>query len=77
MRGEFDFKESLKRRVALLKGVNASVIEEVKRKITLTKGVESLCKTLKAMGLKLAVISGGFMPLALHVKEHLNLDYGH
>ncbi|KAJ3376595.1 hypothetical protein HDU92_009208 [Lobulomyces angularis] len=75
MNGEIDFKESLKQRVALLKGTSVNVLEIVKEKLTFTEGAHSLCKALKKLGYKLAVISGGFMPLALHVKNHLGLDY--
>ncbi|KAJ3202887.1 hypothetical protein HK099_001704, partial [Clydaea vesicula] len=71
MNGEIDFKESLKQRVALLKGTSVNVLEIVKEKLTFTEGAHSLCKALKKLGYKLAVISGGFMPLALHVKNHL------
>jgi len=43
--------------------------------ITFTEGAKTLCYCLKKLGFKLAVLSGGFMPLALYVKEQLNLDY--
>ncbi|KAJ3314627.1 hypothetical protein HDU76_002374 [Blyttiomyces sp. JEL0837] len=75
MQGEIDFQESLRRRVGLLKGTAASVLDQVRAKITFTPGVRELCKALKRLGLKLAVISGGFMPLALYVKAELGLDY--
>ncbi|KAF9909165.1 hypothetical protein BX616_011288 [Lobosporangium transversale] len=75
MNGEIDFKESLKRRVALLKGTPASVLETVRDQLTFTEDALYLCKALKKIGFKLAVISGGFMPLALHVKNILGLDY--
>ncbi|GJJ72629.1 phosphoserine phosphatase [Entomortierella parvispora] len=75
MNGEIDFKESLKRRVALLKGTPVSVLETVREQLTFTEDALYLCKALKKIGFKLAVISGGFMPLALHVKNILGLDY--
>ncbi|KAF7728567.1 hypothetical protein EC973_005971 [Apophysomyces ossiformis] len=75
MNGEIDFKESLRRRVALLKGTNVNVIETVKQSLTFTEGAHYLCRALKKLGFKLAVISGGFMPLALYVKAELGLDY--
>ncbi|KAG0199619.1 hypothetical protein BGX28_007124 [Mortierella sp. GBA30] len=75
MNGEIDFKESLKRRVALLKGTPVSVLETVRDRLTFTEDALYLCKALKKIGFKLAVISGGFMPLALHVKNVLGLDY--
>ncbi|KAI9099484.1 HAD-like domain-containing protein [Phlyctochytrium arcticum] len=75
MNGEIDFKESLRRRVSLLKGTPVSVLETVKAQLTFTEGAHFLCSALKRLGFKLAVISGGFMPLALHVKNQLGLDY--
>lgn len=75
MNGEIDFKESLRRRVALLKGTPVSVLDEIKKILTFTEGAHFLCKALKRLGYKLAVISGGFMPLALYVKHELGLDY--
>ena len=77
MNGEIDFKESLRRRVGLLKGTPASVISDVKKIITFTEGAHQLCRALKRLGYKLAVISGGFMPLALYVKQELGLDYAY
>ncbi|KAI8067945.1 HAD-like domain-containing protein [Gongronella butleri] len=75
MNGGIDFKESLTRRVALLKGTSVSVIEDVKKVLTFTEGARFLCLALKKLGFKLAVISGGFMPLANYVKAELGLDY--
>ncbi|KAG0364412.1 hypothetical protein BGZ54_007549 [Gamsiella multidivaricata] len=75
MNGEIDFKESLRRRVALLKGTPANVLDIVRERLTFTEDALYLCKALKKIGFKLAVISGGFMPLALHVKNVLGLDY--
>ncbi|ORX95274.1 phosphoserine phosphatase serb [Basidiobolus meristosporus CBS 931.73] len=75
MNGEIDFKESLRRRVGLLKGTSVSVLDTVKESLTFTEGARVLCKALKKIGLKLAVISGGFMPLASYVKNELGLDY--
>ncbi|ORZ38776.1 hypothetical protein BCR44DRAFT_1479240 [Catenaria anguillulae PL171] len=75
MRGEIDFAESLRRRVALLKGTPASVLGKVKERITFVPGARELCRCLKRLGYKLAVISGGFLPLALYVKAELGLDY--
>ncbi|KAI8388529.1 HAD-like domain-containing protein [Radiomyces spectabilis] len=75
MNGEIDFTESLRRRVALLKGTSVNVLEDVKKNLTFTEGARFLCRALKRLGFKLAVISGGFMPLALYVKAELGLDY--
>ncbi|RUS32421.1 HAD-like domain-containing protein [Jimgerdemannia flammicorona] len=75
MNGEIDFKESLRRRVGLLRGTSVDVLQTVKANLTFMEGARFLCRALKKIGFKLAVISGGFMPLALHVKYELGLDY--
>lgn len=75
MNGDIDFKESLARRVSLLKGIDGTIWDELKKKLVFTKGDFELVKGLKAMGCKLAVLSGGFIPLANYVKETLGLDY--
>ncbi|PVV00174.1 hypothetical protein BB559_000058 [Furculomyces boomerangus] len=75
MRGQIEFKESLARRVLLLKGTPTSVLKKVQSKLTFMEGAHNLCKALKAAGFKLAVISGGFIPLAKFVKNELGLDY--
>jgi len=76
MRGEIDFFGSLKQRVALLKGHNASsLFRDVKKVIQFNPGAERLCSVLKKLGYKMAVISGGFLPVAEEVQRHLGLDY--
>ncbi|KNE59998.1 phosphoserine phosphatase SerB [Allomyces macrogynus ATCC 38327] len=75
MRGEIAFAESLRRRVALLKGTPATVLDAVRATITFNPGARELCRCLKKLGYKLAVISGGFIPLANYVKAELGLDY--
>ena len=75
MNGELDFAASLKARVALLKGVPADVFERLKPKIVITPGAEELCKCLKSLGFTLAVLSGGFQPLADWLAGQLGLDY--
>ncbi|KAJ2234191.1 Phosphoserine phosphatase [Coemansia sp. RSA 1722] len=75
MQGEIDFKESLARRVALLKGTPIEALEQVKQSLVFTEGAHYLCRALKSAGFKLAVISGGFLPLAKYVKAELGLDY--
>lgn len=79
MRGEepyTDFEASLRARVALLKGVPNSIWEKMKAEIiTFTPGAHDLLRTLKKLGWKAAVLSGGFTPLANWVKETLGLDY--
>ena len=75
MEGEIDFKESLDRRVGLLKGLDESVFKEVIKRISYTEGVPFLCEVLRKLGYKLAVISGGFTQVTDHIKEELLLDY--
>ena len=75
MRGEIDFDTSLKRRVALLKGADRGVFDKVRARIKFTPGAADLCKVLKRMGMKLALISGGFMDIAKWVQAELGLDY--
>lgn len=77
MNGELNFNESLEARVALLKGIPATVFESLKPNIKFTPGAHSLCRALKKLGIKTAVLSGGFIPLALWVKGELGLDYAH
>lgn len=75
MRGEIDFSESLKQRVATLKGLEQSVLERVAERLTLTEGAERLIKTLRMLGYKTAVISGGFSFFGERLKTQLGLDY--
>jgi len=76
MRGELDFHQSLRERVALLKGHNAEkLFNAVKANLVYTPGAHELCATLKRLGYKMAVISGGFLPVAREVQRSLGLDY--
>ncbi|KAJ5769424.1 hypothetical protein N7520_003983 [Penicillium odoratum] len=75
MNGELDFAASLKERVGLLKGVPADVFEKLKSVITIAKGARELTAALKMMGYKMAVLSGGFQPLAEWLAGELGLDY--
>merc|ERR1719197_309932 len=76
MSGEIDFFGSLKERVALLKGHNAEeLFSKVKKNLIFTPGAKELCSTLKGLGYKMAVISGGFLPVAREVQKELGLDY--
>jgi phosphoserine phosphatase len=77
MRGEYDFKESLRRRLALLKGLDAGVLEEVARTLPLTEGAERLIANLKRLGFKIAIISGGFTYFGQRLRELLGIDYVH
>lgn len=78
MNGELDFNESLRERVLLLKGIDASTLwDELKEKLQITNGAIELCKALKKLGVVMAVCSGGFIPLASHIKEQLGLGYAY
>ena len=75
MAGKLDFKEALRQRVALLKGLPEEVLKEVADSMQLMPGAEEVTRTLKAMGFKLALISGGFYYFANRLKERLGFDY--
>lgn len=77
MRGELDFKESLRRRLALLAGLPESVLAEIAEHIPLTEGAERLIANLKRMGYKIAILSGGFTYFGEHLKRQLSIDYLH
>lgn len=75
MSGQMDFEAALKERVALLKGLPVSILEDVAADIQLTTGAYELISTLKAMGFKLALISGGFTFFTNRLKQQLGFDY--
>lgn len=74
MNGELDFTASLKERVGLLNGVSSDVFEKLKSVLKIAKGARELCRALKALGYKIAVVSGGFQPLAEWLAEQLGID---
>lgn len=75
MNGEIDFDESLRLRVSKLKGLETARLQEVLEKLPLTQGVEEFIKTIKTLGYKIALISGGFTFFADALKIKLGLDY--
>ena len=75
MNGEIDFDESLRLRVSKLKGLDVSRMQEVLENLPLTPGVEEFIKTIKLLGYKVALISGGFSYFADALKKRLGLDY--
>lgn len=77
MRGEItDFKDSLRRRLALLKGVNVASMEAVyTERLQINPGAKNLIDTCKAAGMKVLLVSGGFTFFADRVKERLNIDF--
>ena len=75
MRGEIDFKESFTERVALLKGLDESVMKEIAENLPITEGVERLMFVLKHYGYKIAILSGGFTYFGEHLKRKFGIDY--
>lgn len=75
MRGEIDFNESFRQRVALLEGLEESSLERVWSRIRVTEGAERLINTLKALGYKTAILSGGFTWFGEHLQQELGIDY--
>ena len=77
MRGDFDFEESLRQRVALLKGLRMEALAEIRAEMRLSEGVEELVTTLKWLGYKLGIITGGFDYFADYLKNKLGFDFSH
>ncbi|MEJ2680573.1 MAG: phosphoserine phosphatase SerB [Gammaproteobacteria bacterium] len=75
MRGELDFRASFRERMALLKGLPVSVLQEVAEALPIMDGAATLMATLKAHGVKTAIVSGGFMYFAEHVQRMLGIDW--
>lgn len=75
MRGEIDFCESFTRRVALLKGLDESVMKEIAENLPVTEGVERMMQVLKRAGYKTAILSGGFTYFGNHLKQKYGIDY--
>ncbi|EME64599.1 phosphoserine phosphatase SerB [Amycolatopsis decaplanina] len=75
MRGELNFGESLERRVALLEGLPAGVLDEVAASIELTPGARTTIRTLKRMGFRCGVVSGGFTKIIDSLVDDLGLDF--
>ena len=77
MRGELDFNESFRARVALLKGLDEGALERVRERIQLTEGAERLVSTLRALGYRTAILSGGFTWFGQWLQQLLGIDYVH
>ena len=75
MQGEIDFDESFAQRVALLKGLDESVLEGIAQGLTLTEGAEELIATIKKLGYKTAILSGGFSYFGQFLQQRLGIDY--
>jgi phosphoserine phosphatase len=75
MNGEIDFKQALRERVGLLKGLPVEVLDSIVENLDVTAGAEELIIALKALGYKIALISGGFTQFVEKIKEKLGIDY--
>jgi phosphoserine phosphatase len=75
MRGELDFSASFKERLALLKGLDISVLDQIGASLRLTEGAETLFAELKRLGYKTAILSGGFTYFAKQLQAKLGIDY--
>lgn len=76
-RGDLDFEEALIQRVALLKGLRIKELEKIRKEIRLSEGADELIATLKRLGFKLGVVSGGFHYFADYLKEKMGLDFAY
>jgi phosphoserine phosphatase len=77
MLGEMDYDESLRQRVALLKGLPVAVLDQIASDLPLTDGAETLVRVLKRLGYRIAIISGGFSRAAEALKRRLDLNYAY
>ncbi|KGI60736.1 phosphoserine phosphatase SerB [Prevotella sp. DNF00663] len=75
MRGEIDFKESFTERVALLKGLDASVMQDIAEHLPITEGTDRLMSVLKRCGYKIAILSGGFTFFGEYLQRRYGIDY--
>ncbi len=75
MRGEIDFKESFTKRVALLKGLDVSVMQDIAEHLPITEGTDRLMSVLKTCGYKIAILSGGFTFFGEYLRKRYAIDY--
>jgi phosphoserine phosphatase len=75
MRGELEFADSLRERVALLKGVEASALDAVYESLTYTPGVRTMVRTLRRLGYRFALVSGGFSQVTDRIAAELGIHY--
>ena len=75
MRGEIDFKESFTERVALLKGLDISVMQDIAEHLPITEGTDRLMSVLKTCGYKIAILSGGFTFFGEYLQRKYGIDY--
>jgi phosphoserine phosphatase len=77
MRGELDFAESLRKRVAVLEGLPVSVLDEVRAAVRFTPGARTLVRTMKRLGFTVAIVSGGFIEIVQELARELDIDHAH
>jgi phosphoserine phosphatase len=77
MAGELDFEQSLRQRVALLKGLPATVLDDVRDHLVLTPGAQTLLRTLRRLGFTVAIVSGGFTQITDDLRDRLHIDFAH
>jgi phosphoserine phosphatase len=75
MRGELDFEQSLRERVALLEGMDASVLDKVYGALVLAPGARTMVRTLKRLGYRFAIVSGGFSQVTDRIADDLGIDF--
>lgn len=75
MQGKLDFKQSFEQRLALLEGLDAAVLPKIAKRLRLNEGAEHLITTLKKLGFKTAIVSGGFTFFGEYLQEILGVDY--
>lgn len=75
MRGEIDFTESFRRRVAMLKGLDVSVMEDIAAHLPYTEGLDRLMRVLKRLGFRTAILSGGFTYFGNYLRQKYGFDY--
>ena len=77
MSGEIDFRQALRERARLLKDLKVEVLEAIAENLEITPGAEELISTLKALGFKIALVSGGFKYFVDQIKKKLSIDYAY
>jgi len=75
MRGELDFNASFKKRLALLKGLDEGILRTIAEQLPITEGAERLISTLKSLGYKTAILSGGFNYFGRYLQHKFGIDY--
>lgn len=75
MNGDLDFRQSLERRVALLEGLDESTLAKVLERLPITPGAERLIRTLRSLGYRTAILSGGFSYFGRHLQQKLGIDF--